>query len=149
MESSSSIACTDFRCYRWQGVYSYLMEKQNILPLWKKPWSSLVLKANSAAKKQYQQAQTTQASRQPDLPNLWCICALKALSPFKCSFWYHVSESRAHPFEPDFLHPLGLCGYSPASSQHIAVCRWKKQMFSGEHSPHTTRPKPPSTLYLK
>lgn len=115
----------------------------------KRNFSCSEQKANIAAKKQYRQAQGTEASKQPDLPNLRCICALKAFSPFKCSFWYHVSETHAHPFEPDFLPPLGLCGYSPASSEHIAVCRWKKQMFSREHFPRTTTPKPPSTLYLK
>lgn len=71
-----------------RGIYCYLMEKQNILLLWKKKikFSCSEQKAKIAAKKQYRQAGECQASKQPDLPNLRCICALKAFSPFKCSF---------------------------------------------------------------
>lgn len=115
------------------------MEKQNILLLWKKKikFSCSEQKAKIAAKKQYRQAGECQASKQPDLPNLRCICALKAFSPFKCSFWYHVSETHAHPFEPDFLRPPGsLWLQSCLITAHCGLQVKETDVFWGTLSSH-------------
>lgn len=131
--------CTDCRRCRWQGDLLLFYRKAEHFTVVEKTINLFCSEqqADTAAKMQHWQAPRMSGFPATWPPNLWCICALKAFSPFKCSFWYHVSETHAHPFEPDFLRPPGSLWLQPCLiTAHCGLQVEETDVFWGTLSSH-------------